>query len=102
MIISMSKYLVSSITIKNELKYSTNLLDEFCSVHICVPASTQLSAQALHLLNTNNNTNIISTNSYKKNKELILSYVQALLQANMQIIFETIKNNADITLERLY
>lgn len=95
----MSKYLVSSITIKNELKYSTNLLDEFCSVHIYVPASTQLSAQALHLLNTNNNTNIISTNSYKKNKELVLSYVEALLQANMQIIFETIKSNADITLE---
>ena len=95
----MSKFLVSSITIKNELRYSTNLIDGFCSVHIYVPASTQLSTQAIDLLNTNSNTNIVSTNSYKKNKELVLSYVDAVLQANMTIIIETIKENADITLE---
>ncbi len=95
----MSKFLVSSITIKNELRYSTNLIDGFCSVHIYVPASTQLSTQAIDLLNTNSNTNIVSTNSYKKNKDLVLSYVEAVLQANMTIIIDTIKSNADITLK---
>lgn len=95
----MSKYLVSSITIKNGLRYSTTLLDEFCSVDIYVPSLTQLSQESIDLLNTNSNSNIVSTNSYKKNKMIIESYAQVSMQATMDVVFETIKSNADVTLK---
>lgn len=95
----MSKILVSSITIKNDLLYSTNLLDEFCSIKIYIPALTQLSPEAIDLLNTNNNSNIVSTNPYKKNKMIVESYVSASMQATIEIIIQTIKRNADITLK---
>ena len=95
----MSKYLVSSITIKNNLRYSTTLLDGFCSVEIYVPALTQLSPKSIDLLNTNANSNIVSTNSYKKNKMIIESYAKASMQATMEVVLNVIKSNADITLE---
>ena len=95
----MSKILVSSITIKNNLLYSTNLLDEFCTVKIYIPALTQLSPEAIDLLNTNPNSNIVSTNSYKKNKMIVESYASASMQATIELIIQTIKRNADITLK---
>jgi len=95
----MSKILVSSITIKNDLLYSTNLLDEFCTIKIYIPASTQLSQEAINLLNTNPNSNIVSTNSYKKNKMIVESYASASMQATIELIIQTIKVNAAITLE---
>lgn len=95
----MSRILVSSITIKNDLLYSTNLLDEFCSVKIYIPALTQLSPEAINLLNTNPNSNIVSTNSYKKNKMIVESYASASMQATIELIIQTIKRNADITLK---
>ena len=93
----MSKILVSSITIKNDLHYSTNLLDDFCSVKIYIPALTQLSPEVIDLLNTN--PNIVSTNSYKKNKMIVESYASASMQATIELIIQTIKRNADITLK---
>ena len=95
----MSKILVSSITIKNNLLYSTNLLDEFCTVKIYIPALTQLSPEAIDLLNTNPNSNIVSTNSYKKNKMIVESYASASMQATIELIIQTIKSNAAITLK---
>ena len=95
----MSKILVSSITIKNDLLYSTNLLDEFCTIKIYIPASTQLSPEAIDLLNTNNNSNIVSTNPYKKNRMIVESYAAASMQATIELIIQTIKRNADITLK---
>lgn len=95
----MSKILVSSITIKNDLLYSTNLLDEFCTIKIYIPALTQLSLEAINLLNTNPNSNIVSTNSYKKNKMIVESYASASMQATIELIIQTIKVNADITLK---
>ena len=95
----MSRQLIYSITIKNNLHYSTNLLDEFCGVNIYIPASTKFSTDAIDLLNTNPHSNIVSTNSYKKNKEIIMSYVEASMQATIEIIIQTIKSNADITLK---
>ena len=95
----MSKILVSSITIKNDLLYSTNLLDEFCSIKIYIPALTQLSPEAIDLLNTNPNSNIVSTNSYKKNRMIVESYASASMQATIELIIQTIKRNADITLK---
>ena len=95
----MSKHLVSSITIKNDLRYSTNLLDKFCSVNIYIPALTQLSPQVINLLNNNPNSNLISTNSYKKNKIIVESYVEASMRATMEVVIQTIKRNADTTLE---
>ncbi len=95
----MSKILVSSITIKNDLRYSTNLQDGFCTVNIYIPALTQLSPKVIDLLNTNTNSNIVSTNSYKKNKMIVLSYVEATMKATLEIIIQTIKSNAVITLE---
>ena len=92
----MSKILVSSITIKNDLHYSTNLLDDFCSVHIYIPALTQLSPEVIDLLNTN--PNIVSTNSYKKNKMIVESYASASMQTTIELIIQIIKRNADITL----
>ena len=97
----MSKILVSSITIKNDLLYSTNLLDEFCSIKIYIPALTQLSPEAIDLLNTNPNSNIVSTNSYKKNKMIVESYAAASMQATIELIIQTIKRNADITLKAI-
>ena len=95
----MSRILVSSITIKNDLLYSTNLLDEFCSVKIYIPALTQLSPKVIDLLNTNPNSNIVSTNSYKKNKMIVESYASASMQATVELIIQTIKSNAAITLK---
>ena len=95
----MSKHLVSSITIKNNLQYSTNLIDEFCSVIIYIPALTQLSPQVINLLNTNPNSNLISTNSYKKNKMIVESYVEASMRATIEVVIQTIKSNAAFTLE---
>ena len=93
----MSKILVSSITIKNDLLYSTNLLDEFCSVKIYIPALTQLLRS--HRFINNNPILILSTNSYKKNKMIVESYVSASMQATIELIIQTIKRNADITLK---
>ena len=95
----MSRILVSSITIKNDLLYSTNLLDEFCTVKIYIPALTQLSSEAIDLLNTNPNSNIVSTNSYKKNKMIVESYVEASMRATIEVVIQTIKSNAAFTLE---
>ena len=95
----MSRILVSSIIIKNNLRYSTNLLDEFCSVNIYIPALTQFSPEAIDLLNTNTNSNIVSTNSYEKNKMIVECYVTVCMESTIELIIQTIKINAAITLK---
>ena len=61
--------------------------------------SRNLSPQVINILNTNPNSNIVSTNSYKKNKMIVESYAAASMQATIELIIQTIKRNADITLK---